>query len=208
MVANPSTRNRELYVEGGGDHNPSLATECRRAFSKLFEKAGVVQKPRVIACGGRGRAYKQFSNVVSTNETEAWLLVDAEELPNGNSSQSPWDHVAARPGDRWARPSAATDEQLQLMSACMETWLVADVAALQKVFGSSLDASKLPSVEQLESTDKTALYKALEAATKPTKAGPYGKGPHSFKVLAEVSPAALRRLAWGKRFLDAMGATK
>lgn len=39
------TRKRELYVEGGGDKNPSLASECRRAFSKLFEKAGVTHKP-------------------------------------------------------------------------------------------------------------------------------------------------------------------
>lgn len=56
----PAPRKRELYVEGGGDKNPILASECRRAFSKLFEKAGVVHKPRVIACGGRKSAYDQF----------------------------------------------------------------------------------------------------------------------------------------------------
>ncbi len=50
---------RELYVEGGGDKKPSLASECRRAFSKLFERDDITNKPRVIACGGRQRAYDQ-----------------------------------------------------------------------------------------------------------------------------------------------------
>jgi hypothetical protein len=53
---------RQLHVEGGGDSKSSfLASECRKAFSKLLEKAGVTNKPRVIV-------------------TEDWLLVDAEDV--------------------------------------------------------------------------------------------------------------------------------
>lgn len=202
------SRKRELYVEGGGDKNPSLASECRKAFSKLFENAGVAQRPRIIACGGRSLAYKQFCDAHGTSQADAWLLVDAEELPTLGPSQSPWDHVKAREGDGWERPANATDDQLHLMTVCMETWLVADVKAMREVFGPKLDDSKLPKVERLENTDKPAVYSALQAATKPTLAGAYGKGSHSFKVLEKVSPAALRKLAWGKRFLDAMGASK
>ena len=202
------TRKRELYVEGGGDNNPSLASECRRAFSKLFEKAGVPHKPRVIACGGRQRAYDQFCDAQGSGDAEVWLLVDAEELPSLGSNDPPWDHVKNRQGDGWNRPANASDDQLQLMTVCMETWLIADLAALKQVFGPKFDDSKLPAMAQLENTPKQAIYKALEAATKPTKAGAYGKGAHSFQILANVLPAALRKLPWGKRFLDAMEATK
>jgi len=199
------TKKRELYVEGGGDKNPSLASECRKAFSKLFERAGVTKKPRVIVCGGRGLAYKQFCDAHAAAETDAWLLVDAEELP---TTQSPWDHVKARIGDGWDRPEGAIDDQLQLMSVCMESWLVADVGAMKEVFGPKLDDTKLPVVDRIEKTEKDALFKALEAVTKPTKTGAYGKGSHSFRVLEKVDPAKLRQLAWGKRFLDEMGAKK
>jgi Domain of unknown function (DUF4276) len=201
------TRKRELYVEGGGDGNPSLASECRKAFSKLFEQAGIAQKPRVIACGGRKRAYDQFCDALA-GDAEAWLLVDAEELPALGPSPSPWDHVKARKDDGWERPGNASDDQLHFMTACMETWLLADHAALKAVFGPKLDASKLPALAQLEATDKRAISSALKAATKPTKAGAYSKGSHSFKTLAKVSPGSLRALSWGKRFFDAMGATK
>lgn len=96
MVKPPKAR--QLYVEGGGDKNPSLRTECRRAFSKLFEKAGITNKPRVIACGGRKSAYDQFCTALEEAESEAWLLVDAEEVAPC-PPVDPWAHVKARPGD-------------------------------------------------------------------------------------------------------------
>ncbi len=199
---------RALYVEGGGDKNPSLASECRKAFSKLFEKAGITLKPRVIVCGGRKNAYDQFRHAQEAGDAEASLLVDAEALPALEPHDSPWDHVKKRLGDGWERPPNATDDQLHFMTVCMETWLIADLAALKDVFGPKLDASKLPSATHLESTEKQAVFRALEAATKLTRAGAYGKGAHSFRVLERVSPAAIRGLKWGKRFLDAMGASK
>lgn len=198
---------RQLYVEGGGDNNSSLASECRRAFSKLFERAGVTQRPRVIACGGRKAAYDQFCMAHEDANAEIWLLVDAEDLPAPVPPFDPWAHVMNRPGDGWARPPHATDEQLQFMSVVMETWLLADRAALKKVFGPKLDESKLPPEgASLETRRKRAVYAALATATKPTPAGRYGKGAHSFKVLAEVSPAKLRALPWAERFLKEMGA--
>jgi len=72
-------RKRLLFVEGGGDKNPSLASECRRAFSKLFEKAGITLRPGVIACGGRKSAYDQFCAALADDDADVWLLVDAED---------------------------------------------------------------------------------------------------------------------------------
>ncbi len=202
-------KKRELYVEGGGNKHPSLASECRRAFSKLFERAGIAQKPRVIACGGRKNAYDQFCTAHQEAKADVWLLVDAEERAASGPVFDPWTHVKARLGDGWDRPSGANDDQLQLMNVVMETWLLADREALKKIFGPRLDEGKLPPEgASLETKDKPAVYAALKAAAKPTPSGEYGKGAHSFKVLAEVSPMKLRPLSWANRFLEEMGATR
>lgn len=202
---------RLLYVEGGGDHNPSLASECRRAFQKMFEKANINLKPRVVACGGRKQAYDQFCSELATGNNQAWLLVDAEELAPalkpGNSAD-PWSHVKTRQGDQWDRPSGARDEQLHLMSVNMETWLLNDRDALCNRFGSKLNLAKLPPDDSsLETKTKETVYKALDDAVKQTPSKGYSKGSHSFKILAEVDPMKLRlTLFWADRFLLEMGA--
>jgi hypothetical protein len=196
---------RQLHVEGGGDSKSSfLASECRKAFSKLLEKAGVPNKPRVIVCGGRASAYASFCSALKSGGTEDWLLVDAEDVVPSGPPFDPWAHVLNRAGDRWARPDGASDAQLHLMAVCTETWLIADPAALRQVFGPKLDVTKLPPANAaLETIDKPRIMQSLAQATKPTKAA-YDKGNQQFKVLALVSPSALRVMSWAKRFLDEM----
>lgn len=198
---------RELYVEGGGEKNPSLASECRRAFAKLFESAGVVNKPRVIVCGSRASAYEQFCKAHEDGQAEIRLLVDAESPASSSAPLDPWEHVKTRSEDKWERPKGVHDEQLHLMSVMMETWLLADRAALKAVFGPKLDEKKLPAEDaSLEQKGKQAVDAALAAATKTTPAGEYKKGSHSFAVLAKVAPAKLRTLVWADRFLNTLGA--
>lgn len=203
-----TARPKLLFVEGGGDHNPSLASECRRAFGKLFERAGVESRPRVVVCGGRKNAYDKFCQALAEGDSDAWLLVDAEEVMSSGPFD-PWAHVKARVGDGWDRPAGAKDEYLQLMAVCMETWLVADRAALKAVFGPKVDLRRLPAPGiSLEGVEKSRIQDALAKAAAPTPAETYGKGSHSFKVLALVEPASLRVLSWAARFLDEMGATR
>lgn len=69
--------------------------------------------------------------------------------------------------------------------------------------GPKLDENKLPPEgAALETKNKAAVLAALTAATEPTPSREYGKGSHSFKILAEVKPDKLRALSWGNRFLD------
>jgi hypothetical protein len=70
--------------------------------------------PRIIACGGRDDAFDRFRH--APEEQHAILLVDSE----GPVATKPWVHLKARDG--WD-PGAATDDQAQLMVACMERGL-------------------------------------------------------------------------------------
>lgn len=206
-----SPQKRLLFVEGGGDQHPRLATECRRAFSKLLDAAGVKNKPRIVVCGGRQQAYEQFVQDLRTPGVTAWLLIDAEAVlaPDGSKGAtppSPWAHLKARKGDGWDTPNGATDEHVHLMAVCMETWLLADHDAIKRVFGAKTHLKALPPEgAALERAEKAKVFTALEAATKGTSAGPYGKGDHSFLVLEHVSPAKLAALPWARRWLQALG---
>jgi hypothetical protein len=201
---------RLLYVEGGGDHNTILANECRRAFTQMFDKAGIAEKPSVRPEGGREQAYRAFCNELKCWDNHAWLLVDAEELAPAlkpGDTADPWEHVKARQGDKWVRPSSATDGQLHLMNVNMETWLLCDRKALRDQFP-KINLAKLPTANSLlETKHKEAVYRALANALKDTPSGKYSKSNHSFKILAAIDPLILRRtLFWADRFLLAMGA--
>ena len=66
----------KLYVEGGGDTN-ALRTACREGFTSFITKAGLVKRPRVVACGSRRDAFESFCTAIAVGE-EAMLLVDSE----------------------------------------------------------------------------------------------------------------------------------
>ncbi len=191
----------KLFVEGGGDDNNALKTECRRAFTALLERAGFKGRmPRIVACGGRREAFDQFCTAIDGGESLALLLVDSE-APVGQ--EDPWQHVAQRAGDQWLKPAGATAEQLHLMVQCMEAWFLADRRALGDFFGQGFNGSVLPPGSCVqEEVGKEDLYRKLKQATRNTKTkGSYGKGEHSFKLLARLDPDLIRQASpWAERF--------
>jgi hypothetical protein len=71
-----------VYVEGGGPRAKARpAVECRKAFSRFFEKLlGDRPKPHIIASGSRDEAYRDFCRALETNpDTIPILLVDSED---------------------------------------------------------------------------------------------------------------------------------
>jgi len=191
----------KLFVEGGGDSD-ALKTECRRAFKKLLERAGIKGRLRVVPCGARRNAFEQFCTALSDSGPRdlVFLLVDAEERV---TKTSPWEHVAQRRGDAWLQPDGVGNDHLHLMVQCMETWLVADRPALRIFYGQGFQESALPpATAKLEDVSKHDLYRKLEQATRSTKTkGAYGKGQHSFKLLATLDPGAIRKACpWAERF--------
>lgn len=199
----------KIYVEGGGDA-ASLKTECRQGFSKFFESAGFKGKmPRVVACGGRNDAYDSFCTAISQGEC-AFLLVDSEDPvavthQQGNPDQwKPWDHLKQR--DIWNMPTKAEDTHCHLMVQCMEAWFIADRQTLANFFGQDFKQNKLPNAaNSIESVSKQQMYNALADATKTCQKGQYGKGSHSFKLLALINPTNVTSASpWAKRLIDTL----
>lgn len=157
--------------------------------------------PRVLAVGGRGDAFKEFSRRVKDAEAVRLLLVDSEgPVATGTS---PWAHVAKREGDHWVQPSGVTNEQLHFMVESMETWLVADPEALAAFYGNGFKKQKLPPVQGLEQHSKGKIAEALDAATKETKTkGRYAKS-HGFYLIGKIDPVKVRRACqFAERFFD------
>ena len=194
-----------LFVEGGGD-SKALKSECREGFRKFLQKAGLKDRmPRIVACGGRGKAYDDFCSYHANarNGQVVLLLVDSE-TPVG--STSPWTHLLDREEDAWQRPSDASDEQCHLMVQCMEAWFLADRDNLQAFFGQGFHENALPGNPNIEGISKQDVLASLQRATYncKTKAA-YDKGEHSFKVLARIDPAKVSQASpWARRFFDTL----
>jgi hypothetical protein len=185
-----------LYIEGGGTSKEEKS-RCRKAFSTLFKKQGFSGRlPRLTACGGRASAYDDFKTAHSMAQTGHFvaLLIDSEDpaaIPEDPRQQQTWQHLQQRDG--WERPAGASDEQVLLMTTCMETWIAADRSTLRKHYGAGLNENQLPATTNLETRHRHDVQERLELATAATSK-PYRKGKRSFDLLAKLNPQALAPL--------------
>lgn len=180
----------KVYVEGGGDS--SLDRECREGFSKLFGKLGL--NVQFVACGSRNNAFKRFKNAVLQSE-DTWpiLLVDSEEVVELSTKK---EHLTRR-DITWQFPENVAERQVQLMTTCMESWLICDKQTLKEYFGQCFKDASLPLTTSIEEKDHHEVIEALKAATRDCgKDKSYDKGQHSFKVLARLDPQKLIGLTY------------
>ena len=175
----------KLYVEGGGDTR-FLRAQCRQHFKKFFCKAGLKGRmPRIVASGGRVKAFEDFHNALKNAGTESFiiLLVDSED----GVAAGPWAHLKRR--DNWDKPAAATDDNAHLMAQCMESWFLADKDKLAAFFGDEFNRGALPVRLAVEEIPKKDVLNGLKAATRNCgKKGEYHKGRHSFRILSCLDP--------------------
>lgn len=179
-----------IYIEGGGD-SKELHIRCRAGFRRLLESCGFAGRmPHLVACGGRGAAFDDFSTAHANAAAVDFvaLLVDSE-VPVADVEET-WAHVKQHDG--WDKPDGADDEQLLLMATCMESWIVSDRKALRSHYGSCLQPSALPALNHLESRAPEVIQDALAHATRTCK-NAYTKGRRSFEVLAKLEPAVLQK---------------
>jgi len=178
-----------LYLEGGGD-SKELHARCREGFRRLLESCGFQRRmPRLVACGGRAAAFDDFTSAHRTSHQRfVGLWIDSEEAVA--DLEATWAHLKVRDG--WEPPSGARDEQVLLMATCMETWLVADRAALKGHYGSCLQDSALAPLQELEKRSRHDVQDRLTHATRNCR-NAYTKGKRSFEVLAILTPATLEQ---------------
>ncbi len=176
-----------IYIEGGGDSN-ALRTRCRSSFRSLLDKCGFNTKPKLWASGSRNNTYRDFKNEFKDSDRDyVAMLVDSEDpIDNINST---WTHLKSRDG--WIRPRGTKNDQVLLMTTCMETWIVADKATLREHYGSSFQESALPQNAELENVDRHEVQDKLEHATRDCK-NFFKKGKRSFKVLGKLDPVVLK----------------
>ena len=198
-----------VYVEGGGD-SAELKGQCRKGFQKLLANAGFGGRlPRVVACGARNRAFRNFERALRDGDGYPILLVDSEDpvAEADRSDANPsgaWRHLSRR--DDWTRPSCAEDDQAQLMVTTMETWLIADRQTFIAYFP-AVNAGALPPDADLENRRKKEVSDTLRNATQSSSKGRYHKGNHSFDLLGRVQAEELkRRLPHFRRFVETLGA--
>ncbi len=180
----------KIYIEGGGD-SKELHTRCREGFRRLLEKSGLAGRmPRLVACGGRAAAFGDFSmaHANASHGEYVALLIDSED-PLADIELT-WEHLKRRDG--WEKPDGADDEQVLLMTTCMETWIASDRQALREHYPTCLHENALPSLNQMESRARDAVQDALVQATRTCKNG-YVKGKKSFEIVGRLNPVELRK---------------
>lgn len=176
-----------LYLEGSAS-SKEAQIRCREGFRKLLEKMGLRGRmPRLVACGGRGDVLSAFRIALTEGSGDfVAMLIDSEGPVD--DIEATWQHLAKQDG--WQRPAQAEDEQVLLMTTCMESWIVADRSALKKFFGQHLQEKALPTRTRLEEKTPDEIQDALGHATRHC-AKPYSKGKRSFEILAQVEPGTL-----------------
>lgn len=179
-----------IYAEGGGE-GQFLDTLFRNAWNDFFRSAGLAGRlPRVVRGKGRKRTYDLFTRAVAdrTPDLLPLLLVDSEDavLPH----DSAWQHLKRRDG--WDQPPGAGDDDAFLMVHVMETWFLADRAALRSYFGQRLNENAIPHWPALEAVPKADVLAALDRATIDCKKK-YAKGRVSYDLLSRVDPAQVEQ---------------
>jgi hypothetical protein len=195
-----------LYLEGGarGSDSKELQTRCREGFRKLLEKCGYKERlPRLFACGPREAAFGDFKIALAGKGAGDYVAMWIDSEDPLTNLKAAWAHLKRRDG--WTKPAGATDDQVLFMTTCMETWVVADRAAMKDHYRDKLQDSALPPLVNLESRGRHDVQDKLVHATRNCT-NAYAKGKRSFEILAKLTPSTLEKrlpsFARARRILD------
>jgi hypothetical protein len=178
---------KEIYIEGGGD-SKELRVRCREGFRDLLQKCGFSKRlPALVACGGRRATFEDFKTAHLSKRPGDYVAmwVDSEE-PMADM-EAAWNHLKRR--DDWKRPKGAQDDQVLLMTTCMETWVIADRPTLRSHY-KRLRENALPPLHNLENRHRHDVQDRLSKATRDCT-NAYTKGKRSFEVLGKLTPDEL-----------------
>lgn len=182
-----------LYVEGGGD-SEAQKSRLRDGLDEALspqKNAARLRKIlwKTVRCGGRNATFHAFANATEKQTADYVLLVvDAEKPVVDNTPSGRLVHLKACDG--WNFESV-DESRVHLMTQCMEAWIVADPDRLGDYYGQGFRKNALPKRQVLDEEPKASLLSSLDAATKKTKKGPYGKITHASEVLKRLRPGVV-----------------
>lgn len=195
-----------VYIEGGAEGRVA-DSDFRRGWKKFLNELHELARTKgyqsleVVRGKGRGNAFNRFKMHKKEHPKDLCvLLVDAEKaVPEGTRV---WDVVAQREGDKWQRPSWASESHLYLMVHFVETWLLTDQDALKKFFERGFNQKPLPSTN-LEARPKNEIEQALKKATQDSSKGPYRHG-QAHEIIGIVGPDKVKALRHGQRLFNSL----
>jgi hypothetical protein len=191
-----------IYVEGGPK---SCHADGLRRFKNGFKQHLARLDPLlntldVSPCGSTEDTIRDFARAVREQKPGSIvsLLVDSDAPV---TADSPAKHLQSKLDSANIPQEARAN--VFLMVQCMESWLVTDVAALEKCFGKKLKGSALPKSPHIEAVSKKDVLDKLASAIKPTSKGPYHKIHHGAEILAALDPECVGRRSGHARNLHA-----
>ena len=189
-----------IYMEGGGKGKGNATLRLGMdAFLQPLKNAAREKELgwKLVCCGPRDEAFRRFQNAVNNGDDEVnVLLVDAE----GPVNQAPRRHLRDRDG--WDL-SFTCEDTVHLMVQTMETWIVADPAALSKYYRQGFRANKLPKATNLETVPKAAVESSLREATEETQKECYQKIKHASDLLKRIDVERVKdRCSHCRRLFD------
>lgn len=182
----------KIYLEGGGGRQDSknLKIKCQEGFNRLLEKMGYSGRmPRLVASGSRDTTFSDFKTALKSRKNSyIAMLIDSEDPVH--NPEKPWEHLKERDG--WDRPDRSDDEDVLLMTTCMETWIASDREALRVYYNKrgKIQESALPALSGIESRERHDIQDRLKDATQ-NSSRPYSKGTVSFELVGELNPCVL-----------------
>ena len=179
-----------VFLEGGGD-SKELQVRCREGFRRLLENCGYAGRlPRLVACGGRKTAFDDFERAHKEHSSSEFIVMLVDSEDQIDDIEKTWGHLQKR--DQLPRPPNTLDEQVLLMTTCMETWIVCDRATLKRHYGNGFQESALPPLTDLEKRPRQVILEQLLHATRNCS-NAYKKGGRSYQVLGMLDPAVLQK---------------
>lgn len=174
-----------IYLEGGG-HGGEGRRRLGRAMEVFLRKV-TQRKLRVFPLGGRSEVIRQFRKHASTEEVRL-LLVDSEQPVQAATPAGYARHLASE-GGLLPEPH----DHLHLMIQCMESWLIADRDAWERLYGPDA-ARALPGTCETDDLEKRDVLSAVQRALElGSRHGRYRKLEDGPKVLERLDPNAVAR---------------
>jgi hypothetical protein len=182
----------QVFVEG----NSSL----KLPLIQFIGKAVPASRGSIAIRFGRNKdeTIKDFLRTLQENPSaNIFLLVDSDAPDDGKLVEK----LKQKPMWRNHAPKRIQVERIHWMVQVMESWFLADGAALKAYYKKGFKPSGLPKRSNVEEISKSDVFKAL----KRVAGQGYEKSAHAPKILELLSPETVRaRAAHCGRFLIAL----